>query len=90
MKILVGCEKSQAVTIALRKLGHEAYSCDTQDCSGGFQGWHLKGDVLRYINERKWDMGIFFPPCTHLAVSGSGSFAKKIKDGRHSRGLIFL
>lgn len=35
MKILVACEESQAVTIELRKLGHEAYSCDIQDCSGG-------------------------------------------------------
>lgn len=35
MKILVACEESQAVTIELRKLGHEAYSCDIQECSGG-------------------------------------------------------
>lgn len=34
MKILVACEESQAVTIELRKLGHEAYSCDIEPCSG--------------------------------------------------------
>lgn len=49
MKILVGCEESQAVTIELRKLGHEAYSCDLQDCSGGHPEWHIKGDVLDII-----------------------------------------
>lgn len=37
MKILVACEESQRVTIELRKLGHEAYSCDILPCSGGIQ-----------------------------------------------------
>jgi len=46
MKILVACEESQAVTIELRKRGHEAYSCDLQECSGGHPEWHIKGDVL--------------------------------------------
>ena len=49
MKILVACEESQAVTIELRKLGHEAYSCDLIDCSGGHPEWHVKGDALRLI-----------------------------------------
>ena len=46
MKILVACEESQAVTIELRKLGHEAYSCDIIECSGGHPEWHIQGDVL--------------------------------------------
>ena len=50
MKILVACEESQAVTIELRKLGHEAYSCDIIECSGGHPEWHIRGDALRYIN----------------------------------------
>ena len=37
MKILVACEESQRVTIELRKLGHEAYSCDIIPCSGGIR-----------------------------------------------------
>ena len=45
MKILVACEESQAVTIELRRLGHEAYSCDLLPCSGGHPEWHIQGDV---------------------------------------------
>jgi hypothetical protein len=50
MKVLVACEESQAVTIELRKLGHEAYSCDIIPCSGGHPEWHIKGDVLEILN----------------------------------------
>jgi len=71
MKILVGCEESQAVTIELRKLGHEAYSCDLQECSGGYPEWHLRMDVFQAIELKKWDMGIFFPDCTYLTVSAN-------------------
>lgn len=86
MKVLVACEESQAVCIAFRKLGHEAYSCDTQECSGGHPEWHIKGDVLPLINGNKpfitmdgdlhaivgtWDLLIAFPPCTYLTNAGS-------------------
>jgi len=50
MRILVGCEESQAVTIAFRELGHEAYSCDLLPCSGGHPEWHIQMDILRVIN----------------------------------------
>lgn len=50
MKILVACEESQAVTIELRKLGHEAYSCDIIPCSGGHPEWHIQHDVLPLLN----------------------------------------
>jgi hypothetical protein len=50
MKVLVACEESQVVCKAFRALGHEAYSCDIQDCSGGKPEWHIKGDVLDVIN----------------------------------------
>ena len=65
MKILVACEESQAVTIELRKLGHEAFSCDILECSGGHEEWHIKGDVIPLL-KKNWDMIIAFPPCTHL------------------------
>lgn len=45
MKVLVACEESQRVTIELRKLGNEAYSCDLLDCSGNHPEWHIKKDV---------------------------------------------
>jgi site-specific DNA-cytosine methylase len=70
MKILVACEESQAVTIAFRKLGHEAYSCDIIECSGGYPEWHLQQDVTELLKQN-WDMIITFPPCTYLTVSGN-------------------
>lgn len=73
MKILVACEESQAVTIELRKLGHEAYSCDIEPCSGGYPEWHLQQDVTPLLKQ-KWDMIIAFPPCTYLTVTGNRWF----------------
>jgi len=73
MKILVACEESQAVTIEFRKLGHEAYSCDLYECSGGHPEWHIQGDVLPLL-QQKWDMIIAFPPCTYLTVTGNRWF----------------
>ena len=76
MKILVACEESQAVTIELRKLGHEAYSCDIQECSGGHEEWHIKRNVLDLLN-MYWDMIIAFPPCTYLTNTGNRWFNEK-------------
>lgn len=73
MKILVACEESQAVTTELRKLGHEAYSCDTEPCSGGHPEWHLQQDVTPLLRE-SWDMIIAHPPCTYLTVTGNRWF----------------
>jgi site-specific DNA-cytosine methylase len=73
MKVLVACEESQAVTIELRKLGHEAYSNDLLECSGGYPEWHLQKDTLGLI-ELEWDMIIAFPPCTYLTVTGNRWF----------------
>ena len=89
MRVLVACEESQAVTIELRKLGHEAYSCDIEDCSGGHPEWHLKQDVIPLLSEY-WDMIIAFPPCTHLAVSGAAWFEQKREDGRQQQGIDFF
>lgn len=50
MNILVACEESQAVTKELRRLGHEAYSCDIIECSGGHPEWHIQGDALLVLN----------------------------------------
>jgi hypothetical protein len=70
MKVLLACEESQAVTKAFRELGHEAYSCDLQDCSGGHSEWHIKGDALGEAYSGKYDLMIAHPPCTYLANSG--------------------
>ena len=89
MKILVACEESQAVTIELRRLGHEAYSCDIEPCSGGHPEWHLQVDALELL-KMKWDMILAFPPCTHLAVSGARYFEQKRKDGRQQAAIDFF
>ena len=52
MKVLIACEESQRVCTAFRERGHEAYSCDIQEPSGGHPEWHILGDVLRIINPR--------------------------------------
>jgi hypothetical protein len=67
--ILVGCEESQAITIELRKLGHQAFSNDLKPCTGNYPEWHIQGDVFEVIKLKKWDMGIFHPPCTYLTNS---------------------
>lgn len=86
-------------------MGHEAYSCDLQDCSGGHPEWHIKGDVLPLINgncnfiteggqwisiDGKWDLLIAHPPCTHLAVSGARWFAEKQKDFRQQKACVLF
>lgn len=87
--ILCACEESQAVTIEMRAVGQEAYSCDILECSGCHPEWHIKGDVLPLLNGNcrfqtmdgewheingKWDMIIAFPPCTYLTVTGNRWF----------------
>lgn len=89
MKILIACEESQNVTKEFRLLGHEAFSCDIEECSGGHHEWHLKQDVLPLLKQ-EWDMIIAFPPCTHLAVSGAAWFEEKRKDGRQKQGIDFF
>lgn len=70
MKVLVACEESQAVTKELRRLGHEAYSCDIEPCSGGHPEWHIQVDATELL-KLKWDMIIAFPPCTYMTNAGA-------------------
>lgn len=86
MNVLVACEESQAVCKAFRALGHRAFSCDVQECSGGRPEWHIQGDALELINGNctfttadththtqagTWDLLIAFPPCTYLTNSSA-------------------
>ena len=90
MRVLAACEESQAVCIAFREKGHEAFSCDIQPCSGGHPEWHIQDDAIEAINSRKWDAVIAFPPCTDLAVSGARHFERKIADGSQQRSIEFF
>jgi len=84
MKVLVACEESQRVCIAFRKRGHEAYSCDIIEPSGGHPEWHILGDVIPVLDggvvetmdgEKhevgRWDLIIAHPPCTYLTVTAN-------------------
>jgi len=89
LKVLVACEESQAVTIELRKLGHEAYSCDILECSGGHPEWHLQQDVVPLLKQN-WDMIIAFPPCTYLSNAGACRLYPKkghLDQERYKKGL---
>jgi len=92
MKVLVACEESQRVCTAFREIGHEAYSCDIQEPSGGHPEWHIHGDVLPLINGNctfttmdgvshkingKWDLLIVHPPCTYLTASSTRHLSLK-------------
>lgn len=84
--ILIACEESQRVCTAFREEGHEAYSCDIIECSGGHPEWHIKGDCLPLLNGRcefttadgtkhkidgKWDLIVAHPPCTYMSKAGA-------------------
>lgn len=89
MRVLVACEESQEVCKAFRARGHEAYSCDIQNCSGGHPEWHIKADALELL-KMKWDLIIAHPPCTHLSSSGARWFPEKRKDGRQQAAIEFF
>lgn len=94
MKVLVACEESQVVCKAFRERGHEAYSCDIIDCSGGHPEWHIKQDVLPLLDGRcefcttdgqahtiegKWDLIIAHPPCTYFSNATMVNLGRKDK-----------
>ena len=93
MKVLVVCEESQAVCKAFREKGHEAYSCDIIECSGGHPEWHIMQDVIPLLDGRcnfktmdgiehsidgKWDLIIAHPPCTYLTNAGTRQYSFKM------------
>lgn len=88
MKVLVACEESQEVCEAFRALGHEAYSCDIQECSGGHPEWHIQCDALELLKMR-WDLIIAHPPCTYLTNAGARWLyaGGKLNDERYAKGL---
>ena len=85
MKVLAGCEYSGIVRDAFANLGHDAWSCDLLPSERS--GNHFQCDV-RDVLDMGWDLGIFFPPCTHLAVSGARWF--KYKQAEQEQALDFV
>ena len=91
MKVLVACEESQEVCKAFRAKGHEAYSCDIQEPSGGHPEWHIFGDALKAVkggqvvtmdgvthDVGKWDLLIAHPPCTYLSNAATRAYSLRV------------
>jgi len=89
-KWLIGCEESGRVRDALRAVGVDAWSCDLLPCTENPSKYHIQDDLLKVIKSEKWAAIIAFPPCTHLAISGSKYFAEKIADGRQGAAIDFV
>lgn len=105
MNVLIACEESQRVCVEFRKRGHEAYSADIQEPSGGHPEWHILGDVLPILNGggfetmdevkhfvTKWDLLIAHPPCTDLAASGAQWYTKgkKTEEDKQRAARFFM
>jgi len=88
MRVLVACEYSGRVRDAFRKHGHDAWSCDLLECEADPQ-WHYQCPVEELLHDG-WDLMVAHPPCTHLAVSGSRHFSRKIADGSQAAALDFV
>lgn len=88
MRVLVGCEYSGRVRNAFRALGHDAWSCDLPPSEDDSE-YHIQADVLELL-DNDWDIGIFHPPCTHLAVSGARHFKAKRESGVQQEALEFV
>lgn len=88
LKVLIACEEIQTICKEFRRVGHNAFSCDIQECSGGHPEWHIKGDVLDQLN-KDWDLIIAHPPCTYLSNAGARwLFPNKVLNKeRYEKGL---
>ena len=85
MRVIIGCEFSQIITMAFRNRGHEAYSCDLLPTEGQHPEWHYQEDIFEVLKREHFDIGIFHPPCTYLAASGARWFKGNID--RHLKRL---
>ena len=87
MKVLIGCERSGVVREAFRARGHDAWSCDLLPADDN-SPYHIQEDVLDWILNKEWDLGIFHPPCTYLAVSGARWFKERQTEQKEA--LVFV
>ena len=105
VKVLVACEESQTVCKAFRERGHEAYSADIVEPSGGHPEWHVLGDVLPIINgnctfttmdgtqhqiEGTWDLLIAHPPCTYLSIAGNRVWNAPGREEKRQQAFAFF
>lgn len=90
MRVLVACEESQTVCKAFRSRGHEAYSNDIIECSGGHPEWHLKMDALEAVKLMDWDLMIAHPPCTYLSYAATSSWNNPGRLEQRLEALIFF
>lgn len=86
MRVLVGCEYSGRVRQAFRNAGHDVWSCDLLESEDGSK-FHIQGDVLPLLSDG-WDLAIFHPPCTHLAVSGARWWKDKADEQKEALAFV--
>lgn len=86
-RVLVGCEYSGVVRDAFADRGCDAWSCDLLPSES--PGQHYQGDVRDILNDG-WDLAIFHPPCTHLAVSGARWFKDKVREQAEALDFVRL
>ena len=86
MRVLVGCEYSGRVRQAFRNIGHDAWSCDLLESEDG-SPFHIQGDVIPLLTDG-WDLAIFHPPCTHLAVSGARWWKDKAEEQKEALAFV--
>ncbi len=87
LRVLIGCEFSATVRDAFRARGFDAWSCDLLPTEGDPR-WHIQGDVIEVARREHWDLGVFHPPCTHLAVSGARWFKDKLAEQQEALGFV--
>lgn len=97
LRILIACEESQTICNEFRKLGHIAFSCDLQPCSGGHTEWHIQADCIPLLG-MDWDLIIAHPPCTYLSNAGKrylnvdeyGEYAARRLEQREEAAAFFM
>ena len=89
-RAIVGCEYSGRVRDALVKHGWDAISCDLLPCEGDPKNKHYQGDLRDILDHHHYDLGIFFPSCTHLCGAGAKYWAEKRKSGVQQEAIAFV
>lgn len=88
MNVIVLGEESQEICKAFLAKGHNAYSVDLQECSGGRPDRHIKGDMFEAFYSAFYpalpDLAIIHIECTYMCNSGA---LRLYKGGKKENGI---